>query len=104
MPVNVTTGADNNGDGVINDRPAGGPRNSMHGPGLFDLDLTLSHEFLLVRGRKEGPAINLRLSGFNVLNNRNDITYIGVITSPFFGEAVSAKPARQMQLNVQLKF
>src|SRR6202047_1174017 len=38
-PVTITTGADNNHDGIINDRPAGVPRNTMHGPGLIGLDL-----------------------------------------------------------------
>ncbi len=33
-PVNVTTGSDNNHDGVVNDRPPGFARNSMPGPGL----------------------------------------------------------------------
>jgi hypothetical protein len=44
-PVNVTTGADNNGDGVVNDRPAGFARNTLHGPGLINLDINLSHDF-----------------------------------------------------------
>lgn len=56
-PVNVTTGADNNNDGVINDRPAGFGRNSMHGPGLIDLDLNLAHDFLLGKKKKEGKFL-----------------------------------------------
>lgn len=104
MPVTVTTGSDENGDGISNDRPAGVPRNSLHGPGFVALDLTLSHEFRLFHNRKEGPSINARISGFNILNHTNDVTYIGVITSPFFGQAVAAKPPRQMQMNLQFKF
>src|SRR5579863_2037601 len=51
-PVNVTTGADNNGDGVINDRPGGYGRNSMNGPGQISLDLNIAHEFKLGRPAK----------------------------------------------------
>ena len=52
-PVNVITGDDNNRDGVINDRPIGTPRNSLHGPSYMDLDLNLSREFRLGK-RKDG--------------------------------------------------
>ncbi len=41
-PFNVTTGFDDNNDTVTNDRPAGVRRNSGEGPGLFNIDLTLS--------------------------------------------------------------
>jgi hypothetical protein len=44
------------------------------------------------------------LNSFNVLNHVNDMAYIGVITSPFFGHAVAALPPRRMQLDVQFKF
>src|SRR2546430_13746445 len=43
-PVNVITGADNNGDGVVNDRPLGDARNTLHGPGLVNVDLNLSQD------------------------------------------------------------
>jgi hypothetical protein len=38
------------------------------------------------------------------LNHPNDVTYIGVVSSPFFGQAVAALPARRMQLNLEIKF
>ena len=47
LPVNVITGSDNNGDGVVNDRPLNVPRNAMHGPGSINLDLNVSHDFAL---------------------------------------------------------
>ena len=103
-PVTITTGNDDNHDGISNDRPIGLPRNTLHGPGFVDLDLSLSHEFLLTRGKKEGPSLTAQLGGFNVLNHRNDVTYVGVLTSPFFGRAVAARSPRQMQMNLQFKF
>ncbi len=103
-PVNVTTGADDNRDGIYNDRPLALPRNTMHGPGLINLDLNIERDFLLVKGKKEGPALTVGLNSFNVLNHRNDVTYVGVISSVYFGKAVSALPPRRMQLNLQFKF
>jgi Carboxypeptidase regulatory-like domain len=103
-PVNVTTGSDDNHDGVVNDRPEGYSRNSLHGPGLINLDLNLSRDFILSRKRKEARTLSVTLNSFNVLNHANDVTYIGVISSPFFGQAVAAFPARRMQLNLEYKF
>ncbi|MFI5059592.1 MAG: carboxypeptidase regulatory-like domain-containing protein [Candidatus Acidiferrales bacterium] len=103
-PVNVTTGGDDNHDGVLNDRPAGFARNTLHGPGTIELDLNVEHDFLLSKTKKEGPRITVALNAFNVLNHTNDTTFVGTITSPFFGSAVSAQPPRRMQLNLQFKF
>jgi hypothetical protein len=102
-PVNITTGADNNQDGIINDRPAGVLRNILPGPGMIELDLNLAHDFALSKSRKEARTLTVALNSFNVLNHVNDMTYIGVITSPFFGHAVAALPPRRMQLDVQFK-
>jgi hypothetical protein len=44
-PYNITTGFDNNGDTVSNDRPTGVKRNSARGAGLFDMSLRLSWGF-----------------------------------------------------------
>jgi len=103
-PVNITTGSDNNHDGIVNDRPVGIPRNSMPGPGLIGLDLNIGHDFAFSKSAKEPKTLTVALNAFNVLNHENDVTYVGVITSPFFGHAVAAQPARRMQLDVQFKF
>jgi len=103
-PVNITTGADNNQDGIINDRPSGGLRNTLRGPGMLELDLNLAHDFVFSKARKEARTLTVALNSFNVLNHVNDVTYIGIITSPFFGHAVAALPPRRMQLDVQFRF
>ena len=103
-PVNVTTGSDNNHDGIVNDRPLGFTRNTLHGPGLINLDLNIAHDFVLSKKRKEARTLTVSLNSFNVLNHQNDVTFIGVITSPFFGQAVAALPPRRMQLNLEYKF
>ncbi len=103
-PVNITTGADDNHDGIINDRPAGVARNTMPGPGTINLDLNLSHDFPLSKRKGEAKVLSLSLNSFNVLNHPNYMTYIGTISSPLFGKPVAAQPPRRMQLDVQFRF
>jgi hypothetical protein len=103
-PVNITTGGDDNHDGILNDRPAGIGRDTMAGPGLIDLDLNLSHDFPLSKAKKEARVVTVSLNSFNVLNHPNYVTYIGTISSPLFGKPVAAQPPRRMQLDVQFKF
>ena len=103
-PVTITTGADNNHDGIINDRPPGVARNTMPGPGLINLDLNLSHDFALSKKKKESKVLAVTLNSFNVLNHPNYVTYVGTITSPLFGLPVAAQPPRRMQLDLQFKF
>lgn len=76
----------------------------MHGPGLINLDVNVSHDFALSKSREHQKVLSVSLNSFNVLNHVNDVTYIGVITSPFFGRAVATQPPRRMQMNVQFKF
>jgi hypothetical protein len=103
-PVTITTGADNNHDGIINDRPLGVARNTMPGPGLINLDLNLSHDFALSKKKKESKVLAVTLNSFNILNHPNYVTYIGTITSPLFGLPAAAQPPRRMQLDLQFKF
>jgi hypothetical protein len=44
-PYNITTGVDNNLDGVVNDRPEGVGRNGARGSARFDMSLRLSRQF-----------------------------------------------------------
>jgi hypothetical protein len=37
-------------------------------------------------------------------NHQNNVTYIDVISSPFFNMPVAALPPRRMQLNLEYKF
>lgn len=103
-PVDVTTGGDDNHDGIINDRPSGIGRNTMPGPGTINLDLNISHDFPLSKANKESKILSVSLNSFNVLNHPNYVTYIGTASSPLFGQPVAAQPPRRMQLDVQFKF
>ena len=62
-PYNVTTGFDNNGDSIINDRPLGYTRNSARGAGRLDLSTRLSWGFGFGKAREatggHGPQVRI---------------------------------------------
>ena len=99
-PYTVTTGRDDNGDGVARDRPPGAGRNSAIGPGDATLDLRWSRDFPLGGERRFSVAAD----AFNVLNNVNYSSFVGNLSSPFFGRAVSTRPARRIQLSARFQF
>lgn len=104
MPFNVTTGTDNNHDGVFNDRPPATARNSGKGPGYADLDINLAHTFVLGHHANEPENLRIGLSSFDVFNHPNDVTDVGIITSSFFGHAVAALPPRRLQISMEFTF
>jgi hypothetical protein len=104
-PYSITTGRDDNHDGMANDRPPGVPRNSLQGPGFAILDVRCSRDFYLDRGKRDkGPAITLGLDAFDVLNHVNYASFIGVESSPFFQQPVSALPVRRLQASFSFRF
>jgi hypothetical protein len=99
LPYDITTGYDDNNDTVANDRAAGVHRNTGHGPGYADLDLRVSKIF-----RMERLQYELAADAFNLFNTVSYRTFIGDLSSPFFGRANTAYPARQMQLSMKFSF
>src|SRR5262249_39728541 len=100
-PYSLTTGRDDNHDGVANDRPPGVPRNGLQGPGYAGLDLRWSRNFRLAKSKKEnGPAVTVGLDAFNVLNRVNYAGFVGNQSSRFFGRAAAALPPRRLQLSL----
>jgi hypothetical protein len=105
LPYNVTTGRDENGDGMALDRPVGVARNTGKGPGTAIVDLRWYREFALRPKLKEkGPGLTLSLDAFNVLNRVNSQNFVGALSSPFFGRAVATLPARRLQAGLRLQF
>jgi hypothetical protein len=106
QPYTLTTGIDQFHTGTANARPAGVSRNSLQGPAYADLDLRWSREFTLLKGKKkdEGVKATLAVDAFNILNEVNYSSFIGNLSSPFFGQAVAAQPPRRLQLSFRLKF
>jgi hypothetical protein len=133
LPYNIMTGFDDNGDTVINDRPAGVGRNSARGAARWEIGSRLSWGFEFGPDQQQqagGPQMRvIRVGGgdgaappslpgmstkkyrmefyaqaFNVLNHANLGAFSGVQTSPFFGQATSAQAPRRMELGLRLNF
>ena len=132
LPYNITTGFDNNGDTVINDRPLGLSRNSARGASRWEIGSRLSwgKDFGAEQQSTGGPQVRMiRVGGgdgaappsigmgatkkyrlefyaqaFNLLNHANLGSFSGVQTSPFFGQATSAQSPRRMELGLRFNF
>jgi hypothetical protein len=130
LPFNITTGRDNNGDGIFNDRPdwaandpqaivtrlgafnpnvinGNVPRNAGTSPATFNLDFNLSRSFALSAKPPSGDnrrslVVNVRVS--NLLNHTNVLGLNGVLLSPFFGQANTAAPARRVEAGLRFNF
>ena len=110
-PFDITTGSDDNGDGIDNDRPAGVTRNTGKGPGFFQTDLRLSRIFKVYTGglNKDGDVssfrrIELNVDAFNLFNRTNLTNIIGETSSPRFGQAIAALAPRTIQLSLKFGF
>jgi hypothetical protein len=131
-PYNITTGRDDNGDTVSNDRPAGVTRNTGIGTAQVDLGLRLSWSLAfggaapppagpqvrVVRGDSADPlgsmggmesgnkryGIELYAQAYNALNHFNALNFSGVVGSPFFGQPTSAAAPRRVELGARLNF
>jgi hypothetical protein len=125
LPWNVTTGADNNADQSINDRPdlavPGGdptdkatyatnftgrvgnlPRNANRGPDFVQVDLRLSKFVRIQRYSFEGFV-----EAFNLLNRANLGLPNGTLTSSTFGRPTglaSGATPRQIELGFRFNF
>jgi len=107
LPYDITTGFDNNGDGIANDRPADVPRNSASNPNFFKLDMRVSKEWKTKRPMdpQEDPAeFELFLDVFNLFNTVNYTDYVGVMSSPKFGMPALADKPRQIQMGFSYSF
>jgi hypothetical protein len=133
-PYNITTGRDNNGDGVFNDRPAGVSRNSAWTASQWDIGGRLNYAIgfgtkppasgggpqgvmIVMGGGGGGPQggfgggadnkryqINFYIAGSNLTNHNNYIGYSGVVTSQFFGQPTNVLNPRKLELGVRFGF
>jgi hypothetical protein len=133
LPYDITTGHDDNGDTVSNDRPPGVTRNSGRGSALVDVSARLAWKIgfggpapsgaggpqvRIVRAgadtnvlgdmptgaASQRYAVELYAQAFNVLNHTNPLNFSGVVASPFFGQATSAAPPRRVEVGARLSF
>jgi outer membrane receptor protein involved in Fe transport len=104
-PYSLRTGTDDFNTGQTTARPVGISRNTLQGPGAATLDLRWSHEIQFgAAGRDERPSIQVGLDAFNVTNHVNFGTPVGNLSSPFFGQSISAQPPRRVQLSLSVTF
>jgi hypothetical protein len=93
-------------------------RNAFRGPGLYNLDISLSRSFPVKYFGEEGRLI-FRVDAFNLLNHANLNNPDALLTSPTFGVATYGRSgqasgfpavapfhetARQLQLILRLSF
>jgi hypothetical protein len=133
LPYDITTGRDDNGDTISNDRPAGVTRNTGRGSAVVDLSTRLAWragfggaaitgpsgpQIRIIRGGGDSNplgdmpsgdntkryGIELYAQAFNLLNHVNAINFSGVITSPFFRQATSAAPPRRVEVGARFTF
>jgi hypothetical protein len=103
LPYDITTGRDTDDDPYPNERPPGVTRNTARGAGYISIDVHLDRTFRLdFEGRKLDCDISV--DSFNVTNHRNPSTYMGVITSPLFGQPVAGYNGREMQFSLHARF
>lgn len=132
-PYNITTGRDNNGDGLFNDRPDGVSRNSARTAAQWDLAGRISYAWgfgtrgqagggggpqtIIMGGGGGGLApgfaggannkrfrIEAYISAQNLLNRANYVGYSGVVTSPFYGQPTNVMNPRKVQAGLRFGF
>ena len=128
-PYTLTTGRDDNGDLVFNDRPAGVGRNTLWTPGQWTLNSNLSYQIsvgkrtvsnpggitgisitngvptILTNGQ---PPPRYRLGIFasmqNLTNHANYTGFSGVMTSDVFRQATSVLGTRKVDIGINFSF
>ena len=111
----ITTGKDDNKDGVINDRPPGVLKNSEPGPHYFNVSFNFSKAFPLGRtavsqaqrgtnNTVSGAQMNLFANLSNAFNMTHPGTPSGVMTSPFFRRSFNASSPREIEVGMRFQF
>jgi hypothetical protein len=122
-PYTITTGTDDNGDSIFNDRPLLTPRNGVRLPWRSTFSANLSYTIPL--GAAPGPegragagggrpgggrgggrqkGITISASAQNLTNRSNYSGFSGVMTSQYFLQATSVSNPRQIDLSLRFNF
>jgi hypothetical protein len=133
-PYEITTGRDDNGDAVANDRPAGIGRNQGRGQGIVDLGLRGS--WTVAFGERKTPAtpggprlvrfdpssddappemglpgdeakrfrVTVYAHAFNLLDRTNPTAFNGVFGAAAFGQPTASLPGRRVEVGASLGF
>lgn len=107
LPYTITTGEDNNGDTVYNDRPISVSRNSKRGAWQRRFGANLSWTIPLTTKSDEsalhkenrmsiGNSLRLDIDVDNLFNQTNLTDFVGVQTSPYFSQPTAAANPRKI--------
>lgn len=117
--TNGTLRADYNGQPIAIDHPSvlqffntaafsvpaagtfgGAGRNSIRGPGQFNVNMGLTKNVTL----KDARGLSIRIQATNVLNRPQFSAIDTVVNSPTFGRVISVRPMRSVQLVARVRF
>jgi hypothetical protein len=98
-PYTITTGLDNNGDLIFNDRPAGIGRNTIRTAAQYTWSFNAAYAIQVARHR-----VQLTANATNFTNHANLGGYSGVMTSPFFRTATSVSNPRRVEFGLNITF
>jgi hypothetical protein len=103
-----TTGFDDNGDGIVNDRHPGVGLRSLRGDAQFTMNARLAYT-LIGPGAAGAPGgstrrVNLFTNITNVTNHRNYGGYSGVITSEFYRRPTFVQNPRRAEVGLNFAF
>lgn len=130
LPYTITTGFDNNGDTIFNDRPFGVERNGERGAWQRQVDMSLGWTIGLFSRKddqtgkpgmivvtsdeaasgdfgidtKHKYSLKFSVTARNVFNQTNFTGYAGVQTSPFFGTPIAADNPRRIEFGMRFSF
>ena len=117
LPYTITTGKDDNGDTIFNDRPNGILRNSERGIWQKQFDASLGWQVSLEKNKGDLPRLSdpnaqiikgktliLDITSENIFNQTNFQTFVGVQTSPFFHQPISAANPRRVKISLKFSF
>lgn len=118
-PYTITTGTDDNGDSIFNDRPLLTPRHSARLPWRSTFSANVSYTIPIGataggeggrgrggprgrRGRQRGVTVNVSVN--NLTNRANYSGFSGVMTSTYFRQATSVSNPRQVDVSLRFNF
>jgi hypothetical protein len=128
-PYTITTGHDDNGDLVFNDRPDGVGRNTQWTPGQWTVNGFFNYTIAIGKKTVQNPGgitgitmrngeisvqtggaappryrIGIAANVINLTNHANFIGYAGTITSPFFLQPQNVQNMRKVDISLNFSF
>lgn len=105
-PYTITTGFDDNGDSIFNDRPAGVGRDTVRTPWQTNLNANLSYTIIRSASGANGrqQRLSLTMTVANLTNRANYTGFSGVMTSRFFLQPTNVVNPRKIDFGANFSF